>query len=56
VKGGNFPLLWLTGQNGPGQFLARVGRGTVGAAQCNSVIFPFPIGLNQFNFKSNSNF
>jgi hypothetical protein len=39
------------GQNGPGHFLSLMGRVTVGAAQCNSVIFLFPIGLIQIKFK-----
>jgi hypothetical protein len=59
IEGGKFSPAsahGLKGRNGPGHFLGRVGRITVGAAQCNSVIFLFPIKLIQFNFKSNSNF
>jgi hypothetical protein len=46
----------LKGENGSSHFLGRVGCVTIGAAQCNSVIFLFPIKLVLFNFKSNSNF
>jgi hypothetical protein len=58
-KGGNrLPVSTrgLKAPSGPGHFFGRVGRVNIGAARCNGVIFLFPIGLIQFNFKSNSNF